>query len=145
MSIPAHAYTPLSDVSKPDIDIVWLQLPDIEGVQGGEVLCVLQEVKTTGARRLDYAYELLSDYNKLFDTDPRFTPQTRLQAVKNHVEFTLRRPELCGRIARLAGTSPRTSDAIAIAPTLVHDRRHRNPAATLESREYLALEIPSEE
>jgi hypothetical protein len=87
----------------------------------------VQEVKTTGENSLDYAYELIPDYDKLFGTNPAFRLQTRLQALKNEVEYKLRRPDLCKRISFLAGMSVQTSPRVRLVPTLVHDLGAADP------------------
>ncbi len=82
-------------MSKPDIDIVWIQF----GETGGDDRIVLQEVKTTGDSVLSLADNLISDYDKLFGTNPRFTLHTRLQDIKNKLEYEHKQPELCPRVA----------------------------------------------
>jgi len=70
---------------------------------------------------------LIHDYDKLFGTDPRFTLQTRLQDIKNKLEYEHQRPDLCPRVADLAGRSPQTSPQVRLLPTLVHERLTSDP------------------
>jgi len=76
---------------------------------------------------LSLADNLISDYDKLFETDPRFTLQTRLQDIKNKLEYEHKQPELCPRITELAGQSPQTSPQVQLLPTLVHERLGSDP------------------
>ena len=79
ISPTANAWEPLSDISRPDIDIIWLYFGDTEA----DDWAALQEVKTTGGASLQLADSLISDYDKLFGENVRFTLQTRLGALKN--------------------------------------------------------------
>jgi hypothetical protein len=119
---PSNALTPLARISKPEIDIVWLNF----GEQPADDFAILQEVKTTTDSALSVADRLLDDYNKLYGTNPAFTLHTRLQAIKNDLEYRQKRPALCQRVLDLAGQSPKTSPRIKIIPTLVHDLAHTN-------------------
>lgn len=124
----AHAFTanalnPFRKISKPEIDIVWIRF----GATTDDDVAVLQEVKTTGSPALTLADSLIGDYDKLFGTDPRFTLHTRLQDIKNKLEYEHGRPELCPRMAELAGQSPQTSPQVRLFPTLVHERHGSDP------------------
>ncbi len=55
----ANALAPVSNISKPDLDLLWLYLP--EG-SSQEDYAVVQEVKTTGASDLAYSRSLIQDY-----------------------------------------------------------------------------------
>ena len=55
-------------ISRPDVDIVWLYLPDSHAD-----LAVLQEVKTTSSADLALADDLTNDYTKLFGNKPSLT------------------------------------------------------------------------
>ena len=124
LPFPANAFSPLSAISRPDIDIVWVFL----GKKSGEDFAILQEVKTTtSSSSLDYADNLKKDYDKLFSTNVKVSLNTRLQGIKSEVEYKLGRPKLCPRIADLAGKSPETSPKIRLLPTLVHDLAAGNP------------------
>jgi hypothetical protein len=117
MPFPANAFEPLSDISRDGIDIVWLLFAENEEHD----VCVLQEVKATGGPTPGYADNLLQDYEKLFDEDIKFTLQTRIQAIKNELQYKLQMPELCDRADRLAGKSPSECLGVQLVPTLVHD------------------------
>ena len=101
----ANALNPFGRISKSDIDIVWIRF----GETGDDDTAFLQEVKTTGDASLSLADSLISDYDKLFDTNPQVTLHTRLQYIKNTLEFEHNQPDLCPRVAALAGQSPQTS------------------------------------
>jgi len=124
----AHAFTanalnPFGKGSRPGIDIVWIRF----GATPDDDVAVFQEVKTTGSPSLTLADNLISDYDKLFGTDPRFTLHTRLQDIKNKLEYEHGRPELCPRMTELAGQSPQTSPQVRLFPTLVHERHESDP------------------
>jgi len=125
---PAYAFTanalnPFRKISKPEIDIVWIRF----GATTDDDVAVLQEVKTTGSPLLTLADSLIRDYDKLFGTDPHFTLHTRLQDIKNKLEYEHGRPELCPRMTELAGQSPQTSPQVRLFPTLVHERHESDP------------------
>ncbi len=122
-SFPANAHDPMKLISKPDIDIVWVAF----GATPISDVAVLQEIKTTAQSSLAYADELLNDYKKLFGLNPALTLRTRLDAIKNLVEFSLKRPELCPRISQLVGNSAATSPRVKLLPTLVHEQRGSRP------------------
>ena len=115
----ANASDPLSPISRPDIDIVWLHFGEIES----EDWAVLQEVKTTGEASLRLANDLLDDYDKLFGENLRLTLHTRLNALKNRLDQQ-GSSHLCTRVSALAGPSPQQSPAIRLVPTLLHDAAH---------------------
>ncbi len=112
----ANTPTPLSDISRPDLDIVWLHFGDTEQ----DDWAALQEVKTTGQRRLDIADQLVSDYGKLFGEDVQLTLQTRLGALKNKLEQQ-GQADKSSRITRLGGPTPERATGIKLIPTLMHD------------------------
>jgi hypothetical protein len=119
----ANALNPFGGISKADIDIVWIHF----GETGDDDMAILQEVKTTGEPSLSLADGLINDYDKLFGTDPRFTLHMRLQGIKNAIEYEHKRPDLCPRMAELAGQSPHTSSRVLLCPTLVHERHASDP------------------
>jgi hypothetical protein len=119
----ANALNPFGGISRPDIDIVWIRF----GETADDDMAILQEVKTTGDLALSLADNLISDYDKLFGTNPRFTLHMRLQDIKNKLEYEHKQPELCPRVAQLAGQSPQTSPQVQLFPTLVHERRGSDP------------------
>ena len=57
MSFAPNGLKPTHNISRPEIDIVWLFLEDAPA----EDYAVLQEVKTTGASNPDYADQLIVD------------------------------------------------------------------------------------
>lgn len=114
---PANALSPLKPISRPDIDIVWLHL----GTDQSQDYAVLQEVKTTGSAGLAYADRLLDDYDKLFAFNTDLSIHTRLQDIKNDLEFRHKLPlKMCARVNLLAGDGPQTSLRLKLIPTLVH-------------------------
>lgn len=115
----ANAWDPLSKISRPDLDIVWLYFGDTEV----DDWAAIQEVKTTGSASLQLADELISDYEKLFGDNPRFTLQTRLGALKNKMDQQ-NQSHLAPRTTALAGPTPQRSSSIRLIPTLLHDEAY---------------------
>lgn len=122
-SFAANALNPFGGISKADIDIVWIHF----GETGDEDMAILQEVKTTADSSLSLADGLISDYDKLFGTDPRFTLHMRLHGIKNIIEYGPKRPDLFPRVQELAGQSPQTSPRVQLFPTLVQERHASDP------------------
>ena len=116
IALTANSWDPLSRISRPDIDIVWLYLGETEDDDWAAV----QEVKTTGQDSLVLADDLVTDYDKLFGENLRLTLQTRLGALKNRLE-QLRKEDYSERITALGGPSPNLARGIRIIPTLLHD------------------------
>jgi hypothetical protein len=114
----ANAHSMVGRNSRSELDIVWLLFHE----RPSNDLAVLQEIKTTGSEALSYANNLIKDYDKLFGEDPHFTLQSRLDGIKNEIELKLKRPDLCPRVTRLAGASPKTSPQVHLLPTLFCDR-----------------------
>ncbi len=112
----ANAWDPISHISRPDIDIVWLYFGDSEA----EDWAAIQEVKTTGSDSVQLADELISDYDKLFGDNVQYTLQTRLGALKNKLDQQ-GLAHLCHRTTALTGPAPQLSPGIRLLPTLVHD------------------------
>ena len=112
----ANAWDPLSRISRPDVDIVWLYFDSNESNDWA----ALQEVKTTGDASLSLAEGLIVDYEKLFGENPRLTLQTRLGALKNKLDQQ-GQGHLSPRITALGGPAPNRSHGIRIIPTLLHD------------------------
>ena len=115
----ANAWDPLSQISRPDIDIVWLHFGDSET----DDWAALQEVKTTGEASLRLADGLITDYCKLFGENVRLTLQTRLGALKNKLEQQ-GQGDLSPRVSELGGPSPYLARGIRLIPTLLHDAAH---------------------
>ena len=116
ISPTANAWEPLSDISRPDIDIIWLYFGDTEA----DDWAALQEVKTTGGASLQLADSLIADYDKLFGENVRFTLQTRLGALKNRLD-EFGQGHLSPRVTLLGVPNPQRSYGIRIVPTLLHD------------------------
>ena len=112
----ANAWNPLSQISRPDIDIVWLHF----GITEADDWAALQEVKTTGEASLDLADKLITDYKKLFGENLRLTLQTRLGALKNKLDQQGQQ-HLSSRITSLGGPAPNHTRGIRLVPTLLHD------------------------
>ena len=112
----ANAWDPLSEISRPDIDIVWLHFGSIPE----DDWAALQEVKTTGEASLGLADSLITDYQKLFGENLRLTLQTRLGALKNKLDQR-GHGYLAPRVTALGGPSPDRVRGIRIVPTLLHD------------------------
>lgn len=128
----ANASDPLSDISRPDIDIVWLYF----GSAGVGDWAALQEVKTTGEPSLRLADSLVADYEKLFGENLRLTLQTRLGALKNRLDQQ-GQGHLSARVGSLGGPSPDRSRGIRLVPTLLHDRAHNSMAKMAVVRQVL--------
>ena len=118
VSIASGANTPdpLANISKPDVDIVWLNI----GERQADDWAVLQEVKTTGQSSLGLADALVGDYEKLFGEDVRLTLQARLGVLKNKLE-QMGQGHLSSRITQLTAPSPDLARRIFLVPTLLHD------------------------
>jgi hypothetical protein len=113
------ALSPLSDISHDGIDIIWLLLRD--DPRGDAA--VLQEVKTTGAERLDIAYDLAGDYEKLFGTDPQLTWKQRVSHLKAYFLVARKEPRLAARLNKFLGVTPSNCNGVRVLPTLVYDSR----------------------
>lgn len=120
---PANAFKPLNPISRPELDIVWLYF----GTTELEDVAVLQEVKATGNPDLSYADALIADYDKLFGEDVQLTLHSRLQAIKNEMQYKLKREDLCPRISALAGNGPMTSPRLMLLPTIFHELNSSKP------------------
>lgn len=127
-AFPANAFDPLSNISVNGIDIVWLFMPDAEDQND---CAVILESKTTTASSTEYVTTVVDDFDKLFGTDPAFTLQSRLQHIKNRLEFSHRRKDLCTRVDALAATTPADCHQITLLPTVIHDLSSTNPDTDL--------------
>ena len=115
----ANAWDPLSNISRPGIDLLWVCFD----LDNSDDWAVVQEVKTTGQDKPDLARELVSDYDKLFGEDVRLTLQTRLGSFKNKLD-QLDLSHMATRVSALAGQDPSSSSLIRLTPTLVHNSLH---------------------
>ena len=115
----ANAWDPLSQISRPEVDIVWLYFGSAEA----DDWVALQEVKTTGQASLGLADSLITDYEKLFGQNLQVTLQTRLGALKNKLDQQ-GQGYLSSRVTALGGPSPNRALGIRLIPTLLHDAAH---------------------
>ena len=134
LAFDANAWAPLSEISRPDLDIVWLYF----GPSPADDWAALQEVKTTGLSSLALADDLIKDYDKLFAEDPRFTLRTRLDGLKNRLEH-LQMANLAPRLTDLGGIGPSQSRGINLVPTLIHDAAHDSSAKMAVVRQALIV------
>lgn len=125
----ANAMDPLSDISQPDIDLVWLFFAQ----NPAQDFAILQEIKTTGNPSLGYGNTLITDYNKLFGKNPAFTLQSRLSVIANRFLLEQNNPALAIRAINLAGINAQTCPGIRLYPTLVHEKRNADPVTKLTS------------
>ena len=128
----ANAWDPLSEISRPDLDIVWLYFGKTEA----DDWAALQEVKTTGRNSLGIADSLIKDYEKLFGENVRLTLQTRLGALKNKLDQQ-GQDYLSARITALGGPAPSQSHGIRLVPTLLHDAAHDSSGKMIAIRQAL--------
>ena len=119
----ANAWDPLSQISRPDVDIIWLYFGNDEVNDWA----ALQEVKTTGEASLGLADSLIADYEKLFGENLRLTLQTRLGALKNKLDQQ-GQGDLSPRVTALGGPTPNQARGIRLVPTLLHDAAHDSSA-----------------
>lgn len=116
IAVTANAWDPISDISQPGLDIVWLRF----GATPAGDWAAIQEVKTTGQSNLSLADRLVFDYDKLFGENLRVTLRTRLDGLKNRLE-QFRMGHLAPRITSLGGSNPNRANGVHIVPTLIHD------------------------
>ena len=91
----------------------------------------MQEVKVPGGIDLSYADNLTADYRKLFDDDPRFTLNTRIQGLAFKLEVGDKRVDLANRLRSLATTEAETSTQVKLLPTIVHEKVGADPVTKL--------------
>jgi hypothetical protein len=106
-------------ISRPDVDIVWIRFA--EHPQDDHVW--LQEVKTTGAPTLALADGLISDYDKLFQTDVRLTLNTRLTSIAVEYRHLANEPDKADRLLAISDSSvsPAASPQVSLVPTIIHE------------------------
>ena len=132
MAHSANAWDPLSQISRPDVDIVWLYFGNNEA----DDWAALQEVKTTGEASLGLADRLITDYEKLFGENLRLTLQTRLGALKNKLDEQ-GQGDLSPRLTALGGPAPNRTQGIRLVPTLIHDAAYDSSAKMVIVRQAL--------
>lgn len=119
--------TPLSGISRSEIDLVWIEFNE----ESDELDCAwLQEVKTSSAVDLAIARKLTDDYQKLFGTDLERTLATRLQAIASRIQYAERRPDLAARIRNLCEIRPQDIKQVNLEPTLLVDHTLRDLGET---------------
>ena len=128
----ANTWDPLSEISRPDLDIVWLHFGSTEA----DDWAALQEVKTTGEASLGLADGLITDYEKLFGENLRLTLQTRLGALKNKLDQQ-GQGALSSRVTALGGPTPGRARSIRLVPTLLHDSAHNSGMKMVAVRQAL--------
>ena len=128
----ANTTDPLANISKPDVDIVWLNIGETQT----DDWAVFQEVKTTGDASLGLADALFTDYEKLFGEDVRLTLQARLGALKNKLD-QMGQGHLSPRVTQLTAPSPELASRIYLVPTLLHDARNDPSAKMVAVRQSL--------
>lgn len=119
LAFTANAFDPMARISRPSIDILWINL----GESPEHDWIAIQEVKTTSRHSLSIANDLNTDYEKLFGSDPRLTFQTRMNAVEIQLRLQRREDALADRIVTVTenAVSPVTSHRVTLVPTLVHE------------------------
>lgn len=125
-AMPANSH-PLSDVSRAEVDIVWLHFHDSDPQLD---FIALQETKTTGDPSLSYGSTLIDDYKKLFGTSPGLTLHTRIQSIRMKLEAFQSAP-LSMRLAGIVGRSPQTSLRVRLVPTVIHEKKGAAPVSKL--------------
>ena len=116
IAFTANAWDPLSNISRSDLDVVWI---DLSGNPMQDSVTI-QEVKTTGGTSLSLAYDLISDHEKLFGQNLKLTLRTRLSSLKNKMDQQ-GLGNLAPRLTALGGPSPGLTKGVQLWPTLVHD------------------------
>jgi hypothetical protein len=123
-----NAFQPLQDISNAGLDVTYLYFAPSDESND----CIyIQEVKTTGGITLDYAETLVDDYQKLFDEDPKFTLNTRIQGIATKIAWGEKRADLADRLRNLARTEPKSCTGVRLIPTLVHERLGTDPVVKL--------------
>ena len=124
MPFAANAWGPTLAISRPEMDIVWVDLDEDTGADR----IYLQEVKTTGREGLSIADGLVSDYRKLFWDDVTVTLQTRLQSIECKLRFEHKDVESAKRIGSIIEEirSPQTAVGVYLVPTIFHGTNQRD-------------------
>jgi hypothetical protein len=80
-------------------------------------------VKTTGAPTLALADGLISDYDKLFQTDVRLTLNTRLTSIAVEYRHLANEPDKADRLLAISDSSvsPAASPQVSLVPTIIHE------------------------
>jgi hypothetical protein len=123
----ANAFYPFSGIARNTIDLVWIQF----GPNPADDYAIIQEVKTTFDFDLTYAKALITDYEKSFGINPRFTLSTHFNEIKLKLEKEHKRPDLAARMNNLIATGPGDAKKVRCIPTLVHDDAGIDAAGTL--------------
>jgi hypothetical protein len=124
----ANALRPFSGQSNPELDLLWVYIGRSQQDDWG----VLQEVKTSGRGTIEYANNLINDYDKLFADNSRLTLQTRIQDFKNRLQYERNEPQaILDRVNRLFGLTPAGCSQLRLLPTVVHDLDATDVASTM--------------
>jgi hypothetical protein len=123
-----NAFQPLQDVSHAGLDVTYLYFDPLDSSKDA---VYIQEVKTTSAATLGYADRLIEDYQKLFEEDPKFTLNTRIQGLAMKLEAGDKRPDLADRLIALAATEARLCTKVKLIPSLVHEKYGTDPVTKL--------------
>jgi hypothetical protein len=123
-----NAFQPLQDISHAGLDVTYLYFDPLN--ENNDFLYI-QEVKTTADLSLGYADRLAADYRKLFEEDPQFTLNTRIQGLAAKIAWGEKQPLLADRLRNLARTEPKSCTGIKLIPTLVHERPGTDPVVKL--------------
>ncbi len=124
------ALTPFNPSAITGVDIVIVYL-DPNGVVANDRLFI-QEIKSTGAVKLEYSKALIGDYQKLLDTTtPHLSLMSRVSSLKCKLKWEHHFDSgLLQRVEDLAQPSASDCTRIRLLPTLVHDR-NSDPIAAL--------------
>lgn len=123
-----NAFQPLQDISHAGLDVTYLYFDPTDPAKDH---LYIQEVKTTSGVTLSYADTLTEDYQKLFEEDPKFTLNTRIQGLATKVELGDKRPDLSDRLRALAATEAKLCTQVKLIPTLVHEKAGTSPVTKL--------------
>ena len=123
-----NAFQPLQDISHAGLDLTYLYF---DPTDPSKDTLYIQEVKTTGDVALAYANKLTEDYQKLFEEDPKFTLNTRIQGLATKIELGDKRPDLGDRLRSLATTEAKFCTKVKLIPTLMHEKRGTDPVTKL--------------
>ena len=116
IAFTANAWDPISNISRTDLDVVWI---DLSGNPMQDSVTI-QEVKTTGSTSLSLADGLIPDYEKLFGQNLKLSLRTRLSSLKNKMNQQ-GHGNLTPRLTAIGGPSPGQARGVKLWPTLVHD------------------------
>ncbi|XLZ69746.1 hypothetical protein ABT364_24960 [Massilia sp. SR12] len=121
---------PLSRISGAGLDMCFIYLD--ADTTGAKDRLYIQEVKTTGSAKLDYADMLVQDHLKLTSVDPSLNLQARIRAIKARMrDLYVADAATLKRIQEIANPDPAKCDKVMLLPTLVHEKKNADPATKL--------------